>query len=149
MCVSYSYKKWRGCTGFGKVLPWDAAKKFRLFRNWVWGVLPRNLCSHHGMSFKLPFCHLWGHVYTKQFIRYCSAFIIPWVPEVFLVRFPVLAMSLLSSQSNSLCHMCQKILWYPGHLQHWWSLKTWYRLGHESQIEEHKFCPNGWMSFNG
>ena len=46
---------------------------FAKARPWVWQVLPKNLCNYHGMSFAPQFCHSLGHVYTKEFIRYCSA----------------------------------------------------------------------------
>ena len=53
---------------FGKGCPWNTGKKSQLVPNWVWHVLTKCLCDHCGMSFKLPFCHLLGHVYTKEFI---------------------------------------------------------------------------------
>ena len=53
----------------------------------------------------------------KKFLDFpeTAPLIVPWVPEVFLARFPVSVMSLLCSASGRRPPFREKNLWYPGY----------------------------------
>lgn len=66
-CASHTQKNEKDAQFFAKVSPWDKGKLG------LSGPTPQKFAGHHGMFFEAPFCHSSGHVYTKEFIRYCSA----------------------------------------------------------------------------
>ena len=63
-CASYTHKKQKGRTVFWQ----NARKTFGPFRKRGLEGSTQILCDHHGLSFMPPFCHLSGHVCTKEFI---------------------------------------------------------------------------------